>query len=179
MRDYCIYLQSIIYRNRAATYEKPNANQSVNMKGTTKKIASSLSACLMGVCLSNTSIAANYYQWVDEAGITHYGSTPPAGITANKIKSSGSKSAPPQQTTANPTNTNDALATQKAEERKKELLIERQAQCAQEKERLQTLTAKGRRIRMEDENGNARYLNAEELTKEISISEQFLQEACN
>lgn len=147
------------------------------MKQITKRIVSSLNVFLMGVCLSNTSVAANYYQWVDEAGTTHYGSTPPAGITAKKIKSSGNATS--QQPTTNPTvNHSDSLINPKTEERKKELLIERQAQCAQEKERLQTLTAKGRRIRMEDGNGNTRYLNAEELAKEISTSEQFLQEAC-
>jgi len=148
------------------------------MKQITKRIASSLNVCLIGICLSNTSIAANYYQWVDEAGITHYGSTPPAGITTKKIKSSGNTT-PSQQPTTTPTaNHSDSLVNPKAEEHKKELLVERQAQCAQEKERLQTLTAKGRRIRMEDGNGNTRYLNAEELAKEISTSEQFLQEAC-
>lgn len=148
------------------------------MKRITKKIASSLSVCLMGVCLSNTGIAANYYQWVDEAGITHYGSTPPAGITAKKIKSSGN-TAPSQQIATNPISKhNDSLENPKTEERKKELLAERQVQCAQEKERLQALTARGRRIRMEDGDGNTRYLNAEELAKEISTSEQFLQEAC-
>lgn len=148
------------------------------MKRTTKRIASTFSICLLGACINNTSIAANYYQWVDEAGVTHYGSTPPVGVAAKKIKASGN-TVPSQQPTTNPIkNHNDPLATQKAEERKKELLIERQAQCAQEKERLKTLTARGRRIRMEDENGNARYLNTEELAKEIAISEQFLQEGC-
>lgn len=148
------------------------------MKHITKKTASSLSIFLITAYLSNVSIAANYYQWVDEAGVTHYGSTPPAGITVKEIKSSGNTTSS-QKAAASPTNShNDSSAAQKKEERKKELLAERQAQCAQEKERLQTLTAKGRRIRMEDENGDPRYLNAEELAKEVSISEQFLQEAC-
>lgn len=148
------------------------------MKRTTKRIVSSLSICLLGACINNTSIAANYYQWVDETGVTHYGSTPPAGVAAKEIKASGNTAPSPQVTTNPINNHNDSLTTQKAEERKKELLIERQAQCAQEKERLQTLTARGRRIRMEDKNGNAHYLNAEELAKEIAISEQFLQEGC-
>ena len=177
MRNYCIYLKPIHYRNWAPTHNNQSADMSANMKRLTKNIASSLTACLMGACLSNTSVAENYYQWVDEAGITHYGSAPPAGITAKKIKSSG-KTAPSHQTTNPTVNHNDSLASKKTEERKKELLVERQAQCAQEKERLQTLTARGRRIRMEDESGNSRYLNAEELAKEISTSEQFLQEAC-
>lgn len=151
------------------------------MKKITKKITFSLSICLIGIYLSHTSVAANYYQWVDEAGITHYGSTPPDGITAKKIKSPSSSALPPKTATNSTNSTNshdDSLTTQQTEERNKELLVERQAQCAQERERLQTLTAKGRRIRIEDENGGSRYLNAEGLAKEISISEQFLQEAC-
>lgn len=150
------------------------------MKYITKKTASSLSILLITAYLSNISFAANYYQWVDDAGVTHYGSTPPAGITVKEIKSSGNPtSSQTQKATTSSTNShNDSAAVEKKEERKKELLAERQAQCTQEKERLQTLTAKGRRIRMEDENGDPRYLNTEELAKEISISEQFLQEAC-
>lgn len=145
-----------------------------------KKATRPLIAGLMGICLmSGSALAADYYRWVGEDGVTHYGSMPPIGVKAEKMKSSGGSGSSTQtQGSDNEKNTAVTSNPEISAERKQELLAERQAQCTQEKDRLKTLTAKGSKIRMQDEKGNARYLNAEELAKEVSMSEKFIREAC-
>lgn len=138
------------------------------------------SVCAAVLCsltiYSTPSFANDYYRWVDSQGVVHYGSRPPKGVEAEKIKAYGGQSTAPQQTnTQAPAQKN--LSKQEATEQK-QLIAQRQELCEQEKGRLRTLQTPGRRIKMEQEDGSTRFLTPQEVADQVSESKQFISQSC-
>lgn len=134
---------------------------------------------LSGITLSVTALSEEYYRWTDESGIVHYGSTPPSGVEATKVKTYGSK-ANRGTTPANPST--DAAASgnlppEEAERRRKVADAQKKA-CDEEKSRLELLN-QPTRLRMKDAEGNTRVLSQDEVMQEIEVSKKFIQDYCS
>jgi len=121
---------------------------------------------------SHIAFAADYYRWVDEKGGIHYGSTPPAGIKADKIKSAGTTATKPSTKVGRPRGTSPVVDQQK------QAVSIRKLQCKQEADRLKTLQKSGTRIRMQQADGSMKYLSPEEVSGEIEESRKFIKDAC-
>lgn len=132
-------------------------------------------ALIIGLSVAALSSADNYYRWVGTDGVVHYGSRPPEGVTAELISTYG-KSAP---SNTDQVAEKKVVAENNYTEKQKEVLKARQAQCDQERQRLNSLKSSGSRIQMEQPDGTTRYLSADEVIKEIASSEKFVNQACN
>ena len=130
-----------------------------------RRLAIPLCAALAVVCSSAS--AEKCYVWKDENGVKHFGSAPPANITAKTV-ACHNQSDVTQKNAA-------SKDIQKIQEQAKAARV---AQCKEEGQRLATLKTSGTRIRMMGEDGKARYLTPEELKQEIEFSENFLSSNC-
>ena len=129
--------------------------------------------------LAISAHAEEVYRWVDETGVTHYGSTPPQGVSATRVKTSGATSSA-ASTESGPV-ANEATTEQTSsnvDSNVNALKKQREQQCADERKRLATLRSGGTRIRMNNPDGSSRYLTIEEIQQEIKLSEQFVNGAC-
>ncbi len=136
----------------------------------------SISAVIFAGLLTITSAQAEeaYYRWVGDDGVVHYGSRPPQGVDAVRIKTKGFPSA----SDAEKSKKEVTEAQQDTEVQTQAAIAQRKQQCADEKSRLHTLKTSGARIRMKDPDGTIRYLTPQEIASEISAGEQFLKQAC-
>lgn len=123
--------------------------------------------------VSQAALAENYYRWVDEKGGIHYGSTPPAGIKADKIKSVGTTATKPSTSKGGA-----KQASSNVDQQKQKAAAIRQEQCKQETSRLKTLEKSGTRIRMQQEDGSLKYLSPEEISSEIEDTKRFIRDTC-
>lgn len=139
---------------------------------------------MTGLCAQ--SFAANtYYKWKDEAGVTHYGETPPSSQNAVKIRvSSGVPSDPepadqPETATQRQADSNprsaEADINQKIRERNKAI---KEKNCEIQRQNLGQIRSNGR-IRETDDNGQTRYLSGAEIDRRRSEIETFLRDNCN
>ncbi len=122
-------------------------------------------------CAASAVFAESYYRWKDETGQVHYGSRPPHGVEAVKIKAHGGGTSEVESDKASQKMTQEEKVDPQA------IIAQRQKQCEEERNRLSTLKSSGR-IRMTQEDGSTRYLTAEEVAKEVKMSQEFLKEAC-
>lgn len=135
--------------------------------------------------LSGAATAENFYRWVDDAGVVHYGSMPPQGVDAVKIKASGASGKTSRERTADKNGAivpeTDApnladLPPEEIERRRK--VDERMKQdCESEKTRLEALNKPGR-IRMQGEDGSHHFLSQNEIFTEIQSTKQRIKETC-
>lgn len=135
-----------------------------------------MASILFCFTLAQTSLAAgDYYRWVGEDGVVHYGSRPPQGVQAERISTYGKA----QPDTPSGGDSAGVDASQGADSANPEdVLAMREQQCTDERQRLQSLRKPGTRIRMEQPDGTIRYLTPEEVAREINSSEEFLSQAC-
>lgn len=120
------------------------------------------------------SYSDEYYRWVGEDGVVHYGSRPPEGVNAELVNTWGDSAAENRT----PVTTQTAGADPAVTDQQQKVLAERKQQCEDEKQRLAQLNTPGRRIQMQQADGSVRYLTPEEIAKEVSASEQFISQAC-
>lgn len=128
--------------------------------------------------------AGDYYKWVGDDGITHYGSTPPKGVKAVRVTTYGDKGTSKRAQNPSFSSETDTLdegaeANAAPSDKQKQLQDARKQECDQEKQRLATLKNSGTRIRMSESDGSSRYLKPDEILKEIKLSEEFLRDACS
>ncbi len=129
--------------------------------------------------LSNPVIAADeYYRWIGEDGVTHYGSRPPEGVQAEKISTYGGSKRSPAKSSTYSTYDDDNKSQEGQTDEQKQAVAMRKEQCEQEKARLNKLQSPGTRIRMQSDDGSARYLTPEEVSQEINSSKEFINQAC-
>lgn len=138
-------------------------------------------AAVAAAIFSTPAMAADeYYRWVGDDGVTHYGSRPPEGVEAEKISTYGGKKSSPAKSSTYSTQSDDNNQPQGGPqtEAQKQAMAARKEQCDQERERLSKLQSSGTRIRMQNSDGTSRYLSPEEINKEISSSQEFINQAC-
>lgn len=126
------------------------------------------------------SQAEEYFRWVDSQGVTHYGSTPPPGVEAHRVKTHGTRHVPEptKQAQINTDSSSDAEALAEHKNKAEAAQKRQQKRCKKEKQRLSKLRSSGSRIRMKMEDGSIRYLSEGEILNEIANSETFIRELC-
>jgi len=131
--------------------------------------------------------AKAYYKWIDERGVTHYGSQPPAAYMDSATKINISSSTPSGKTTAQT----------KIDARKKKLsekptvdntnTMEQQAQKEQEEANMRNcevyrknliLIGQNHRIREKNADGVVVMLSEEEKQTRIKTAKDFITEFC-
>ncbi|WNO09875.1 DUF4124 domain-containing protein [Teredinibacter sp. KSP-S5-2] len=120
--------------------------------------------------------AAEYYRWQDEDGTQHYGSTPPQGVKAERIKVSGGKPSPAPSTSSSSSKTKPPETPPAVQLTPEQIAIQKE-KCQVERDRVAALK-KGGRIRMEADDGSTKYLTQQEIDSEISISEKVINDTC-
>ena len=131
--------------------------------------------------------AKNYYKWIDERGVTHYGSQPPTAYIDSAVKINVSSSTP--SGTAAAQNKLDARK-QKLEEKPpvdKSNSVEQQALKEQEETNKKnceiyrkniTLIGKNHRIREKNADGVVVMLSEEEKQTRLKAANDFITEFC-
>ena len=130
------------------------------------------SAPVLFMFMASSAHSEDYYRWVGEDGVVHYGSLPPKGVEATKIKTYSNPSAKPYTQDTNKNNGGEQS------EKAGELQKQRAQECQDEKRRLSTLQSSGTRIRMQQDDGSTKYLSPDEVAKEIQKSRDFINGAC-
>lgn len=127
---------------------------------------------------------ADYYRWTDEHGVPRYSSTPPTGIKAEKIKSSGNiagdydpnaeanKLKGGQQEQAKLQDHAKAV-----EDKQKQQAEELEAKCKAAAQQQQTLTEK-HRIRVKKADGTEDWLSEEDRQAKIQEMDNFIKASC-
>jgi|GEM_PF-1151956 len=140
------------------------------------------------VCLAISSpiaLSEEYYRWLDEQGVVHYGSTPPPGVEATKVKTYGGSSKSTNTTRNTPSSETKAeapmedlsnLPPEEVERRKKVAEAQKKV-CDQEKARLAVLNKPGR-IRMKQPDGSFTYMSQDEIQSEIATTKSVINDAC-
>lgn len=133
------------------------------------------------------AMAAKYYKWVDEDGVTHYSAQPPKKgegeiIRVKSGQSSDKDSAMKRleerraklQQDADKRNNPKSDPQEEADKRNAEINKKR---CESFRKNLKIMTENSR-VRMLDEKGESRVLPEEERQKKIKEAKDFIQENC-
>lgn len=143
-----------------------------------------VASVLGGWLLAGQVAAENYYRWTDETGVVHYGSTPPKGVEAVKVKTwgGGSKTgdSATEQTASNEAENSAAPAappSPEEKERQRKVAERQQEVCKQEQQRLEVLKRPGR-IRMKQPDGSFRYMTQDEIQQEINTTQKVIGDSC-
>ena len=132
----------------------------------------SLVCLMLAIITSSGSLfAEDYYRWQDDKGVTHYGSTPPKGVDAVLVKTYGTSKPAIEQPNSN---TGEPAVDP---ERQRRLTEQQSRRCDEERQRLATLQ-QSTRVRMENANGDARYLTQEEIDSEITTTQRVIDDIC-
>lgn len=133
----------------------------------------SISLPLLGLITALTTFtvsAEDYYKWVDDQGVTHYGERPPKNTAASRGKTQTGHSAPtPYISNQDKENTAEATsetANQKDPER-----------CKAAKSNLDIINTSPR-IKVKGEDGEFSYLSQEEIAKRKQEALQAIKESC-
>ncbi|MBD2859694.1 DUF4124 domain-containing protein [Spongiibacter sp. KMU-158] len=131
-----------------------------------------LIACA-SLLITGTALADSdgYYRWQDESGGLHYSQKPPVGRNYEFIKDNFSKARSTRtqvevEADSAPTANNNLIPAPTNESGMQAMPPKDPERCAQAKRNLQTLNSEGVRIRTTDENGQSRFLNAEEIEEQ-------------
>ena len=131
--------------------------------------------------------AKNYYKWIDERGVTHYGSQPPTAYIDSAVKINVSSSTPSGKAAAQ---TKIDARKQKLEEKPpvdKSNSVEQQALKEQEETNKKnceiyrkniTLIGKNHRIREKNADGVVVMLSEEEKQTRLKAANDFITEFC-
>ncbi len=136
-----------------------------------------IAVIISSLVFSSGSMAEEFYRWTEEDGTLHYGSTPPQGVKAERVKMTSNK----QNTPSNPTaGAQDKKTEQNASmpELTKEQKQEQTKLCNDEKKRIAALNKPGSRIRMKQLDGSTKYLSQQEIAQELKSSQDFIDQAC-
>ncbi|SMF42931.1 protein of unknown function [Alteromonadaceae bacterium Bs31] len=144
----------------------------------------SILAGIVLTAFSVTSFAEDYYRWVGADGVTHYGSSPPQGVEAVKVKTYGGAGAGEDSPEASFTGAaadepaaDEANLPPEEVERRRKVAEKQKEVCEAEKKRLEVLNRPGR-IRMKQPDGTARYMTQDEIQQEIATTNQVMADAC-
>lgn len=124
--------------------------------------------------------AAEYYKWVGEDGVVHYGATPPKGVEAELVKTYGGvgvTSSSQSQDATGPGAAGESTAGSEVQ-LTPEQIEAKNKRCTEERERLTVLSKPGR-IRMSQADGSVTYLSEEDIAREIEITKKVIADSCD
>lgn len=135
-----------------------------------------LSLALTAVLASVSSSAEEYYKWVDDQGVTHYGQRPPKNTAASRGETSIGHSAPShypseQFTDNQKENTSAAKSTEKQQNQKDP------ERCKAAKDNLNTINTSSR-IKVKGEDGQFNFLTPKEIAERKKDAQKAIGESC-
>jgi len=147
-------------------------------------LPSTLKSLFICISLLVASLAASeVYKWIDEDGTVHYSDRKPPNTETTIVKTTGTRITAPA-TDSVEHQLDDLSKRQETEQLKaqQEAEVAETTQstaeyCRSLRASLETLNNNSR-VRVEDENGELRYLTAEEMVEKRRSNEQSLQEHC-
>jgi len=142
-------------------------------------IAALIAGCLL-VATPGAAGAQTYYKWTDDEGTVHFTAEPPADRDYESIDTNGNVVASTRPEPSEPGQDSEAAAAAEPvlprEGEPDPELIE--ARCKQARENLFWLESK-RRIVVEDDQGNERFIDAEEQQDLIEENRALIAEWCD
>ncbi|OUR87431.1 hypothetical protein A9Q81_25990 [Gammaproteobacteria bacterium 42_54_T18] len=157
------------------------------MKKTNIQTIVTTALLFLTLLFASAAQAKSYYKWIDERGVTHYGSQPPAAYINSAIKINVSSSTP----------SGKAAAQTKIDARKKKMnekppvdktnSVEQQAQKEQDETNKKncdiyrkniTLIGQNNRIREKNDEGAVVMLSEEERQARLKKAKDFISEFC-
>lgn len=141
-----------------------------------------LASFLASLALSSNSLAArSFYKWVDQAGVTHYTTTPPPGQKATLVKTYGDKNRPtsspePSQSKKAKVATSDKPGSES--DTSKPQYQKNPEYCRQARKNLTTIDSSNR-VRLKDASGQLRYLSHEEKNERRDEALKAIKINCN
>lgn len=125
---------------------------------------------LITVLTTLTVSAEEYYKWVDDQGVTHYGERPPKNTAASKGKTqTGHSTHTPY--TATQDATDNAANTSNTEDQKDP------ERCKAARKNLEIINTSAR-IKVKGDDGEFSYLSPEEIAKRKQDAQQAVKESC-
>lgn len=142
------------------------------MRSISKKIFSVFAASTLLMIAATAPVSAdNYYKWVDEQGITHYGERPPKNTTSSKGKTQTGHSEPSTYTSVK------KEVEKVAEKETPKQDLKDPERCAAAKNNLETIRTSAR-IKVKGDDGQFRYLNQAEIQERKQKAQKAVQESC-
>lgn len=135
-----------------------------------------LTSILSMTLMSTAALAADYYKWTDENGVTHYSARKPTDYAAEVIRINASGRGPspeatsPPAATGTPPETGSSSAAQAAPQKDEE-------RCNWARTTLETLR-NSNRVRIREDDGEVRILSEEEKSEQRQLAEEALKDAC-
>ena len=132
---------------------------------------------LLTVLISVPLHAASIQKWVDEEGNVHYGDAPPVNTRSESVRvqrapSNPGRALPRLDPTPPPDGTEAAAAANEAK-RQEQMKIN----CERAQKNLTTLTSGGR-IKLNEPDGESRYLDAQEISDRTVQAEKDVKTYC-
>ncbi|MGD8177240.1 DUF4124 domain-containing protein [Marinimicrobium sp. ARAG 43.8] len=147
----------------------------------TQRLATSIlaSALVMVSALGHSAQAEQVYRWVDDEGVTHFTAHPPQNRPAEALRPKTGHSEPVDYSQRFPTPDDHPLSSDRDSQPEGEpSQPENQQQaCSQARENL-TILERGGRIAVQDDNGEPRFLNQEEVSERTATARQLIAENC-
>lgn len=146
-------------------------------------------AALLGALLTTPVMAAQYYKWIDENGVTHYSETPPPVTAKNtsevKVQTkspSGAAAATEslqkqREAVSKSLSEREKAATQEATSSTKVNKAEYAERCKQYKSNLEAMESHGR-VTETDSKGEKRVLTDEEKNKRMDETRRQIKAFC-
>ena len=131
-----------------------------------------LSCCLLCV-ISSSAFATKVYTWKDEKGVTHYGQRPPMQSDAQMIKTRAGYTT--DVDTASTSSASSVAPLQMAAQELARQIDKERCEAARHNKQL---LAQGSRIRVPDENGQARFLEDDERSAKIAEMDTIISDSC-
>ncbi|MGI0118916.1 DUF4124 domain-containing protein [Zooshikella sp. RANM57] len=142
-------------------------------------------SCLVFCLQIQSSHADTFYKWVDDQGVTHYGTRPPEGSNAESVNTHAQKPGNQEKATKQLEETKAEQAYQTKEEKEEERFQkdltaakqERKKQCEEARQNKVQLTLKSR-VKMKMEDGSVKMLSEEERQEQIKQADEAIKEFC-
>lgn len=125
---------------------------------------------LMTVLTTFTVSAEDYYKWVDDQGVTHYGERPPKNTTASKGKTQTGHSTHTPYVVTQDTEASATTATHTENQKDPE-------RCKAAKSNLDIINTSAR-IKVKGDDGEFSYLSPDEIAKRKQDAQQAVKESC-
>lgn len=140
--------------------------------------------CLLVAAAPGLAFSASVYKWTDENGVVHFGDRQPTGQASEKINvrtgtpAADNDRASPQERLKSLQEEQDKEAASEQEKARQEAIRkQRQAACEKARKNLETLNTYSR-IRIEEEDGEIRYLSPEEIEAQREKHQRLIEENC-
>jgi hypothetical protein len=125
---------------------------------------------LITVLTTFTVSAEDYYKWVDDQGVTHYGERPPKNTTASKGKTQTGHSTHTPYVVTQDTEASATTATNTENQKDPE-------RCKAAKSNLDIINTSAR-IKVKGDDGEFSYLSPDEIAKRKKDAQQAVKESC-